>query len=177
MTRAFPFAFFAALALMACSGSQETVDPTPPPPDDERGPPAYETFDPSSYDAEPPEPSAEVQHDVPEALMAGTISMPETTGPRVVQGYRIQVFSSAEKGAAEDIRDEATGWWRVVQNDLDAVEVMPLGLDADVDFNRPYYRVRLGAFEYRREAEAALPLVRRRFQQAFIVPDQVIIQE
>lgn len=167
----------AVLSLTACSGSQETTDPTPPPPVDERGHPAYETFDPSGYDEEPPEVSAEVHHDVPDELMAGTVMIPASTGPRTVQGYRIQVFSSSDKSAAEDIRDEASGWWRVVRNDPDAVDTMPHGLDPDLDFNQPYYRVRLGAFEYRREAEAALPLVRRRFPEAFIVPDRVTIRK
>ncbi len=170
------FLLLATLTLTACSGPQEVTEPSLPTVD-EREHPAYETFDPSGYDDEPPEASAEVQHDVPDVLMAGTIAMPESTGPRVVQGYRVQIFSSADKGEAEEVRDEAMGWWRVVRNDPDAIETMGQGLDANLDFNRPYYRVRLGAFEYRREAEAALPLIRRRFDQAFIVPDRVAIRE
>ena len=165
----------ASLGFAACSGPRETTDPEPLPDVEERDHPAYETFDPSAYDAAPPPASAEVEHDVPEVLMAGTVTFPEVTGPRTVQGYRIQVFSGAEKGAAEAVRDEATGWWRVAGDDPDAAEALPHGLDPDLDFNRPYYRVRLGAFEYRREAEAALPVIRRRFPQAFIVPDRVTL--
>ncbi len=174
----FPLLLVAALGLTACSGPRETAEGEPPPPPvEEREHPAYETFDPSAYDAEPPAASTEIEHDVPEALMAGTVTIPETAGPRTVQGYRIQVFSSASKGAAEEVRDEATGWWRVAGNDPDAVAALPHGLDPDLHFNRPYYRVRLGAFEYRREAEAALPVVQRRFPEAFIVPDRVTIRE
>ncbi len=171
-----PFFLLVLVGVAACSGPQETTVVEPLPSTDERGHPAYETFDPSGYDAEPPEASAEIEHDVPEGLMAGVITFPESTVPRTVQGYRIQVFSSADKGAAEEVRDDASGWWRVAGNDPDAATALPHGLDPDLNFNRPYYRVRLGAFEYRREAEAALPVVRRRFPEAFIVPDSVTIR-
>ena len=165
----------AALGLAACAAPRETsTDPTPPPAE-ETGPPAYETFDPSGYDAEPPPAQTEIQHDVPAVLMEGTIEEPEPEGPRTVQGYRIQVFSSADKAAAEGVRDEAATWWRTAQNDPDALELLPNGLPMEVDFNQPYYRVRLGAFEYRREAEQAIRVVQRRFPEAFIVPDTVTI--
>ncbi len=165
------------LSVAACSGPRDTTGEPPPPTVSERDRPTYETFDPAAYDVEPPPPSREVEHDVPEALMAGTVTLPELTGPRTVQGYRIQVFSSADKGAAEEVRDDATGWWRVVRADPGTAETLPHGLHPDVAFNRPYYRVRLGAFEYRSEAEAALPLIRRRFAEAFIVPDRVTVRD
>ena len=172
--RLLPLVLVAVLA--ACSGPREPVDPTPPPPDEAPATePAYETFDPAPYDAEPPPIDAEVQHDVPDELMEGTITMPDVTGPVTVPGYRVQVFSSPDKTAADDVLDEATGWWGVVRNDPDAAEVFPNGFPAEVYFQQPYYRVRLGAFEYRREAEAALPVIRRRFPEAFIVPDQITI--
>ena len=168
------FLIVAALGLAACSAPRETTTEPPPPPAT-TGPPAYETFDPSGYDAEPPVAETEIRHDVPAELMDGTIEEAQPEGPRTVQGYRIQVFSSAEKSAAEGVRDEAAGWWRTVQNDPDALELLPSGLPMEVDFNQPYYRVRLGAFEYRREAEQAIRVIQRRFPDAFIVPDTVTI--
>lgn len=176
-----PFRFLSLLLIAlvsftACSGPREADrGPAAPPPEDEGGTPVYETFDPTPYDAEPDDPDTEIAHDVPEVLMAGEIVMPENDGPVVVQGYRVQVFSSAEKAAADDVRDEALGWWRVVRDDPDAAAALPNGLPAEVYFNQPYYRVRLGAFEYRREAEAALRVIQRRFPEAFIVPDRVTI--
>ena len=176
-----PFRFLsllliALLSFTACSGPREADrGPAAPLPEEDLGTPAYETFDPARYDAEPDDPDTEIDHDVPEVLMAGEIAMPENEGPRVVQGYRVQVFSSADKAAADDVRDEAQGWWRVVRDDPDAAAAFPNGLPTEVYFNQPYYRVRLGAFEYRREAEAALRVIQRRFPEAFIVPDRVTL--
>lgn len=177
MTAVRPLVLFlaAALGLAACSAPRETTTEPPPPPTDEAGPPAYETFDPAGYDAEPPPAQTEIVHDVPAALMEGTIEETAPDGPRTVQGYRIQVFSSADKAAAEGVRDEAATWWHMAQNDPDALELLPNGLPMEVDFNQPYYRVRLGAFEYRREAEQAIRVIQRRFPEAFIVPDMVTI--
>ncbi len=177
--RRFPLLFLVAmLGCAACSGPRETgrEPEVVPPPVDERDQPDYETFDPAPYDAQPAPKGAEIQHDVPAALMSGEIDVAETEGPRTVQGYRLQVFSSSDKAAAEDVRDEAAGWWRVVRDDPDAAAALPRGLSADVDYNQPYYRVRLGAFEHRREAEAALPVIQRRFPDVFIVPDVVTIE-
>lgn len=169
-----PLFFAVLLGLAACSGPRETRDPGPAPVD-VREQPAYETFDPAPYNAQPAPPDDTIQHDVPEALMDGEIEMPETTGPRTVQGYRLQVFSSDDKTAAEDVRDEADRWWRVVRDDPDAAAAFPAGLPMEVFFNQPYYRVRLGAFEFRREAETALRVIQRRFPEAFIVPDVVTV--
>ena len=165
----------ALVSFAACSGPREVDRGPEPPPEDEGTAPVYETFDPAPYDAQPEAPDAEIAHDVPPALMAGEIEMPETEGPRTVQGYRVQVFSSADKAAADDVRDEAAGWWRVVRDDPDAAAALPNGLPAEVEYHQPYYRVRLGAFEFRREAEAALRVIQRRFPEAFIVPGTVTI--
>jgi hypothetical protein len=173
--RSLALLFVALLTFAACSGPREADRGPAPPPEEEGGTPVYETFDPAPYGAEPEPPDTEIGHDVPEVLMDGEIAMPDAEGPRVVQGYRVQVFSSAEKAAADDVRDEAQGWWRVVRDDPDAAAALPNGLPAEVYFIQPYYRVRLGAFEYRREAESALRVIQRRFPEAFIVPDEVLI--
>jgi hypothetical protein len=165
----------ALLTFPACSGPREATEGPESPPEDEGGTPAYETFDPGPYAAEPDPVDTEIEHDVPPTLMAGEITVPEVEGPRTVQGYRVQVFSSADKAAADDVRDEASGWWRIVGDDPDAAAAFPAGLRADVEYNQPYYRVRLGAFEYRPEAEAALRVIQRRFPDAFIVPSTVTI--
>ncbi|MDX1531467.1 MAG: SPOR domain-containing protein [Rhodothermales bacterium] len=161
--------------IVACSGPREAEQPVveaPAEPDPAH--PEYETFDPAPYDAEPEAEPVEVEHDVPEALMAGTIVVEPTEGPRTVPGFRIQVFSSEEKAAAERVREQTLAWWRIAQRDPGA-DVLPRELPLEIAFIRPYYRVRLGAFEHREEAEAALPMVRRRFGEAFIVPDTITL--
>lgn len=174
----------ASLVLAACGSvrpvSSDDPDPVVPPPPRVETPayPAYETFDPAPYDVEPSQSprGAGVEHDVPVVLMDGTIEVEEPSGPRTVEGFRIQVFSSAEKAAAERVRDEVGAWWRIARQDPSAAGVLPAELPVVVEFMRPYYRVRLGAFEFRPEAEDALELVRTRFPEAFVVPATVEVE-
>jgi hypothetical protein len=168
--RAVPLLLAALLA--ACSGSREATEP--PPVDPTPVYPDYETFDPSGYDAQPASAPAEVQHDVPPRLMEGRVAVPDGSGgERVVDGYRVQIFSSDSRDAAEGVRTQAEGWWRSVQSQSGA----PDDLSPTVAYLQPYYRVRVGGFEFRDEAEAALPFVRARFPEAFIVPDRVTITD
>ena len=174
----------AALTLAACSGTGPAgpvagPDDTPP----EEGYPVYETFDPAGYDAEPPAQTT-IVHDVPAHVMEGRVEVPAQAGPpappepaeptaRQVDGYRIQVFNTASGDAAERIRGEAIDWWQSVQSTPDA----PRTMEALVAYQQPYYRVRIGSFETREEADQALALVRQRFPDAFIVSDLVTVIE
>lgn len=167
------------LALAACSGPGPVIDdPVPPPPPEPMGHPAYETFDPTVYEAVPPERpvETELEHDVPASLMDGRIYevAPDPQEPRVVQGYRIQLFSSESKATADAVRDDATAWWQTVEVEIEE-EVFPYGLLPVVVFTRPYYRVRLGAFPTREEAQPALQALRERYPDAFVVPDTITL--
>ena len=170
----------ALMVLPACSGlrpvdteSERDRDTEAPAP----AYPAYETFDPSGFDAQP-EVAVEVVHDVPARVMEGRVvvpggsaSAPEASEPVPVEvdGYRVQVFTSASRDAAESLRDQAVRWWEGAQ---------PGGsrsVEAVVSYRQPYYRVQLGAFATRPEADAALALVRRQYPEAFVVPDRVTV--
>ena len=177
---------FLTVLLVACTGPADPTRPAgtdPPiepdvvesePPRDRPDHPAYETFDPSGYNAAPRSQPVAVEHDVPPRLMAGRVAVPESAGrSREVEGFRIQVFSSDSRETAENLRLDAESWWRTVRGRADA----PDALDATVSYRQPYYRVRLGAFEFREDAEDALPFVRERFGEAFLVPDQVTVTE
>jgi len=174
------------LLLAACAGPAvrdvpppaQPTTPAPATPAAPLGSPAYETFDPGPYRAEPPRPPArtEVVHDAPAALLAGTIEEveePASTEPRTVQGFRIQLFASDSKPAADAVRDQALTWWRGIREELHAQEAFPHGMPSAVVFARPSYRVRVGAFESRAQGEAALEMLRERFPEAFLVPDTV----
>lgn len=163
-----------AVALAACSGPSGPSGPAVPdePPDERPTYPDYETFDPGGYDAPPPTPTTTVEHDVPARLMEGRVVVPGQSGERVVDGFRVQVFSSDSRDAAEAVRAEAAAWWR----DARATAGAPDDLTPEVAYQRPYYRVRLGGFEFRDEAERALAFVRARFPEAFVVPDRVTIE-
>ena len=169
--------FAVALFLQACSGlrpveTQTETDPAAQAP----AYPAYEAFDPAGYDAEP-QAAVEVVHDVPARIMQGRVEVPggETAPtpapqePRAVQveGFRVQVFTSSSREAAERVRSEAVAWWSRSQPGR--------SVDALVAYRQPYYRVQLGGYADRADADAALAVVRRQYPEAFIVPDLVTV--
>ncbi|HEX8297713.1 MAG TPA: SPOR domain-containing protein [Rubricoccaceae bacterium] len=171
------------MALAACSGTRPASGPAGPaaPPDATPAAyPAYETFDASPYDAAPPG-RVEITHDVPAGVMAGRVNVPAQAGapapsepsPRQVEGYRVQIFSSSSRAAAEQTRDGAVAWWTRTRGRSGA----PAALDPLVAYLQPYYRVRLGAFATEEEAEAALAFVRSEYPEAFLVPDVVTVVE
>jgi hypothetical protein len=168
------------LLLAACAAPRDVAEvPRPLPPPEVEGPPAYETFDPSDYDVEPriAPVAVDVVHDVPDELMAGRIVETRTdpSEPRVLQGYRIQLFSSESKPSADAVHDDVSNWWRSARGQFAEDEIFPFGLQPAVVFTRPYYRVRVGAYPTRDDARLALELLRERYAEAFIVPDTITV--
>lgn len=94
---------------------------------------------------------------------------------RTLQGYRIQILNTAEKKSADRGVAEATAWWEDLPAPRRPDGLGQASLDVEVKWQQPYYRVRLGNFATRGEAEAALRAVTSRFPDAFIVPDTVTI--
>ena len=175
----------ASVSLAACTGAgpeSPLVDP-----DAERpveGFPAYETFDPSGYDADPEEGVTSIDHDVPARVMEGTVNVPGQTGQaapapppdepveRQVDGYRVQIFNTASRDAAERVRSEADAWWQRARPASGA----PRDMDLRIAYQQPYYRVRMGGFATREEADQALALVRQQYPDAFLVSDLVTVR-
>ena len=173
------------LALQACSAFGP-AGPTPGTDGPDEPPaatyPAYESFDPTGYDADPMAAPAEVVHDVPARVMEGRVEVPDPSGApapasepvaRQVDGYRVQIFTSASRDTAERIRGEAVSWWERAQSAPGA----PASMEVMVGYQQPYYRVRMGAFASREEADRALALVRQRYPEAFLVPDLVTVTQ
>ncbi len=164
--------------LAACSAPRpaERGDtlPRPAPTDVDHG--DYETFDPGRYpDAPPtaPAPADSLVHDVPPALMDGKGAA--ATGSGVVYagpGYRVQVFQSTDKEAADRKVNEAVAWWRRSASRLD------LGGTPEVYtvYRAPYYRVRVGNFQTRDDARAFQAAIGPVFDGAFIVQDRVTVR-
>ncbi|WP_072714563.1 SPOR domain-containing protein [Rhodothermus profundi] len=159
---------------VATRGVQEQTGPAP-----EEAPvdwAVYEDFDPTIY-PDPPPPPLEVRHEVPEILMEGRAGVGTT---RMVAGYRVQIFLTESKETADSIYAAAVAWWQQIaaQGLLEGI----LGAHADpppvyIVYRAPYYRIRLGNFRTREEAERLRALAVRRFEGAFITSDQVIVEQ
>ena len=170
----FPTAACAALvfclALSACSATRPDA-PAPAPPatvsyPDETPAPA------PVYDAPAPTPAYEAPAPAPvyEAPAPPYTPAP-TAAPRQVNGFRVQVYASASQASGDNTRSEAQAWWTAEQRRSG----FEAPLDAYVVFLEGLYKVRMGAFTNREDAETALAIVRTRFRDAFLVPDLVTI--
>ena len=164
-----PLAILAlAVIVCACSGSSPTAEqggPSEPSPTD-KGPSVaeYETFDASAYEAQPPERTVEVKHQVPKRLMGGHA---DEGIRRTVEGFRIQVFSARDQQAAQDFRERVRRWW---EKNKDVAPRSAFAGDPPIiiKYSQPYYRVRIGAFAERDIAEEALAFVSEKYPKAFI---------
>jgi cell division septation protein DedD len=174
-----PLALFAAtLLLAACSGPQTGADDggaarnAPTPEERRRAAVAqYETFDVATYPVRPPDQTVEVEHQVPRRLMQGRADEGAT---QTLEGYRIQVFSADDQGAAQEFRERVRKWWTEAQEEApDALfrETPPIV----IEYSQPYYRVRFGAFADRDAAEKALDFVRKEYDGAFVAQSTVTV--
>jgi len=165
-----------AVALGACTTSRSTTDDTAT---DDSSPPRsalaeVETFDPSRYPVEPPRRDlGDIAHRVPERLMSSRAAENIT---RTVNGYRIQVYSAADKAAAEEFRERVRLWWSRVEDRAPeaAFSATP---PLVIEYAQPYYRVRIGAFADRSRAQDALEFVQREFPDAFIARGTVTVTQ
>lgn len=154
----------------ACTGPSQTAgqsgpaEPTSEAAEARASVAEYETFDPSAYEAEAPERTLEVAHQVPGRLMQGRASEGVR---RTVEGFRIQVFSARDQQAAQDFREKVRQWW---EENKEEAPTNVLGEDPPiiVKYSQPYYRVRIGAFAERDAAEEALSFVSETYPKAFI---------
>lgn len=167
---------FLAVSLSACAGVLDSLpnegEEEEPREEEEVDLSQYEDFDPAPYREEAPAASAEIEHDVPARLLSGTA---DEGVQQTVQGFRVQILSSTDQAAAEQAAAEAEQWWseRAAEapGDLFAGE----GLPVYTVYRQPYYRVRVGNFTSRAEAERALEFLTQRYTDAFIARDEVTI--
>lgn len=167
-----------------CSGPEQVTKTTPEPSMELA---EVETFDPSPYEVKAPEqkPSVTFEHRVPSALMnPSTAGLDSARTLTVRSGYRIQIFSGEAKASADEQYNKAFAWKnQAVNQPEDSVQVAEgvKGLSEElrihIEYQAPYYKVRIGDFLNREQAEKALPVVQKRFEDAWVVPDQVEIYE
>lgn len=170
----------AVLLCAACSGSRETTngDGADPGSDvvEAVNMAEYEDFDPTPYEEEPPPSTTTIDHDVPGRLLTGRVEQAMSQQNR--PGYRIQIYSSQDKRNADRRVESAEVWWRQQARLGNLDEVYPGSTESPqvyLDFRQPFYRVRVGNFGTRTEAQAFLQLIETRFPDAFIAPDTVTL--
>ena len=132
-----------------------------------------EDFDERPY-ADSPALAAVVTHDVPESLMSGSADHGVRT-VRNVQGYRIQIHSSLDRNSALEVEEQVARWWRDLLVEDRPIDYRPTELPVQMKFVTPYYRVRIGGFETRSEAEAFLGFLDGRYPDAFLVLDTITV--
>ncbi len=164
-----------AFLVSACSSSGgATVDDNQdrPPSFDEmlQELPAYETFDEASYPTEPPVVDLIIEHDVPEDLYAGSLA---GSSSGVQKGWRIQVVFAREKMAADQAVDDIHGYLNSMRINNPGVEVFQQNLPVYSVYLQPYFRVRVGDFKSREEAEELFNLILPDYPRAFILVDQI----
>lgn len=154
-----PSLLVATLLLMlaaGCSGPQETSEPSPSPEPEERLP--------QPADDEEEAPPEEVEE--PAEPVATT---------RTLQGFRVQIGMTEDQEQADQRYEEALAWWRQIPARRRPPYMRNERPPLEIDWQAPLYRVRMGAFATRQEAQQALDLIRQQFSDAFIVPDRVTI--
>jgi len=90
-----------------------------------------------------------------------------------VPGFRVQVFSTRQKVEADTEWENAITWWGGIADDQRPAGYFEDGFPVEVVYLQPYYRVRIGNFRTREEAETVLPFLQRHFNGAFIIPDTI----
>jgi hypothetical protein len=80
----------------------------------------------------------------------------------VVDGYTIQLYSGVARDEALDVRKQIA-------------TVLPQ-IDADMQFVQPNFRVRIGKYFNRLEAQKDYMTVKRYFPNAIIIPDRIPIR-
>ena len=138
---------------------------------------AHEDFDPEAYREPPVTALVEVEHDVPEMLLS---SNNEPQYSRQEQpGFRIQIVSTLSKQEADQAVEDALAWWRDFEEEPSLYDLYPRSEPEPPvyqDFRAPYYRVRIGNFISRANAERLLEVMKDDYASSFIAPDQVVVE-
>lgn len=102
---------------------------------------------------------------------------PEPRGPvtRTVDGFRLQIGMMNDRSEADATVEDAAAWYRNLPTSSRPPYLGNGDLDVHIAWRAPYYRVQIGSFATRDEAERALDAVKRRYPDAFPVPGTVIV--
>lgn len=169
------------LSIAGCSAPEPRplIDPVSDEPEDEVPTDwtEYEDFDPKAYQEPSGDPSTMIQHDIPEVLLSAHASLLDPSEEQ--SGFRIQIISTPNKQEADQMVEHVLAWWRDFVMNASLYELYPQIEPVPPvyqDFRAPYYRVRIGNFINRKDAEHLLDVVEKSYASAFIAPDMVMIE-
>ena len=168
------FVLLAVLTGWGCAGAPATVSDGVS--SSEPGPEEvvrYETFAVDAY-AELDNEMDPLAHDVPESLMR-SVAADGARYVQTIQGFRIQIHSSLDRATAVEAEQRVKSWWIGIPLEERPEGVFGGGLPVYLKYAQPYYRVRVGNFATRDEAELALTLVQEEFSGAFIALDRISV--
>ena len=94
---------------------------------------------------------------------------------RTVDGFRIQIGMSNDQDEADALAAVAAQWYQGLPPSERPAYLGGGDLDVHVAWRAPYYRVQVGRFATRAEADRALSVVSQRFPEAFPVPSTVTV--
>ena len=127
---------------------------------------AFEDFESDEHpDVVPPMPPSQVGHDIPSGLEGPVVIKAPTQG----SGFRIQVFASRDKTEADAEVERAIAWWEANRSKFGGPKRPPVY----IDYEQPWYKVRLGDYVERSEASDVADRLTERFKGAFVVPSEV----
>ncbi len=136
----------------------------------------HEDFNPEPYQEQLAGPASMIQHDIPNVLLSDDSLLFDTSDMQ--SGFRVQILSTLHKLEADQIIEDALAWWQDFVEDTSFYQLYPQFESKPPiyqDFRAPYYRIRIGNFLHRDDAERFLETVEKSYASAFIAPDMVII--
>lgn len=103
-------------------------------------------------------------HDMPEAFLK-TDSNNGSINRNPRDGYRVQILSTRDQPLADSVANEFRMWADTTITGYDA--------EAYISFNQPFYRVHIGDFQQRDQANSFSQLIKPNFPDAWVVHDRI----
>jgi hypothetical protein len=166
------FLLFLVSFLSACSGPAQQRNTEPQ--KDRFLVGEFETFDPAAFEDTPPPTGFEIVHDVPESLLEEEQKTTERTRPRQILGYRVQVYSSLDRGEATAIMNQVIAWWEGLPEDSNVSHGTKQDMPIYMDYEQPHYKVRVGNYTSRQAAKNAMLEIQDEFSTGFVVQTKVL---
>lgn len=108
-------------------------------------------------------------------VVVGACAGPGATGAEeeTTRVYLVQLRMTEDKAEAEQALGAALEWWnQSASSGLPEPVETGQGSPLDIAYRTPLYRVQLGPFASRDDAEAVLTVAQAAYPEAFVVPDR-----